>query len=206
MRAAGQSYAQGKGTLQVSVPQPRFHQEPLVELFSRQGWTVPEFTSVEQCDLPGDVAPFFDHDLSMTSRLESLFGPPVRIKVLAVHHTHSIYRRLVLLEKPNVEAPLLLGAIDIHLDRFENPVRHAIEQAQQPFGRILKEMTVQHGYHPNAFFSFHPSAEITSLLATDARSLLYGRRKVVLGEGDRVLAVVTEIPARYRLGPRPADV
>jgi chorismate-pyruvate lyase len=190
----------------VSVPQFRFQDEPLVELFAKQGWPVPEFTQVAQEELPGDVAPLFVHDLSMTSRLEAVFGKPIKIAVVAVHHTETVYRRLVLLHTVDDPTPLLLGAIDIQLDRFENPVRLAIEQAAQPFGKILKDMTVVHGYQPNTFFSFRPGAEITSLLATDSGSLLYGRRKVVLGEHDRMLALVTEIPARYRLGPRPAVV
>jgi len=188
----------------VSIPQTKFHDEPLVELFTKQGWPVPEFTPVVQDELPGDVAPFFDHDLSMTSRLEFVFGKPIKIAIVAVHHTATVYRRLVLLHAIDDPKPLLLGAIDVHLDRFENPVRLAIEQAARPFGKILKDMTVTHGYHPYAFFSFRPGAEIASLLATDSGSLLYGRRKMVVGEGDRMLALVTEIPARYRLGPRPA--
>ncbi len=192
--------------LHVSVPQAQYQDEPLIELFTKQGWPVPGFTSVEPGELPGDVGPFFDHDLSMTSRLETLFGQPIKIQVEAVHHTETVYRRLVLLHTVENPTPLLLGAIDIHLDRFENPVRLAIEQASQPFGKILKDMTVVHGYQPYSFFSFRPGAEIASLLATDASSLLYGRRKVVIGEHDRMLALVTEIPARHRLGPRPATV
>lgn len=190
----------------MSLPQVKFHDEPLVELFTKQGWPVPEFTAVEPGDLPGDVGPFFDHDLSMTSRLQTLFGQPIRIKVEAVHHTETVYRRLVLLHAADDPTPLLLGAIDIQLDRFENPVRLAIEEAAQPFGKILKDMTVVHGYQPYAYFSFHPGKEITSVLATDPGSLLYGRRKVVFGENERKLALVTEIPARHRLGPRPAAV
>lgn len=195
-----------KDWLQVSVPLEKYHGEPLAELFTKQGWPVPEFASVEPADIPGDVEPFFDHDHSMTSRLQALFGKPINIQVVAVHHTETMYRRLVLLHAIDDPTPLLLGAIDVQLDRFESPVRLAIEQAAQPFGKILKDMTVIHGYQPYAFFSFRPGNEIASLLATDSGSLLYGRRKVVLGEHDRMLALVTEIPARFRLGPRPAAV
>jgi chorismate-pyruvate lyase len=195
-----------EGWLHVSLPRERFYDEPLVELFTKQGWPVPEFSTIEPAGLPGDVAPFFDHDLSMTSRLQTLFGEAIKIRIVAVHHTETVYRRLVLLHTIDDPTPLLLGAIDIHLDRFESPVRLAIEQAAQPFGKILKDMTVVHGYEPYAYFTFRPGAEIATLLATDAGSLLYGRRKVVFGENDRMLALVTEIPARHRLGPRPAAV
>lgn len=173
-------------------------QEPLVELFAERGWAVPAFEPIDASDLPRDIAPIFDHDMSMTSRLEGLFGAPVRIEVLSLQHTETRYRRLVLLKAPGQGPPLLLGALDINLDSFSAPVRNEIEATEKPFGRILGEMRVKHDFRPIAFFSFTASHELADVLRVDKGILLYARRKLVIGE-DRTLGVVTEVPARFRL-------
>jgi hypothetical protein len=76
-------------------------------------------------------------------------------------------------------------------------VRGEIEAAEKPFGKILTDRAVEHCFLPEAFFSFSAAAQIASLLDLRDGVTLYARRKLVTGE-DRPLAVVTEIPARFR--------
>lgn len=182
----------------MSLPVTKEVAEPLIELILDQGWPIPELTTVSAESLPADVGPYFIHTSCMTSHLETLFRTPIKIDVICEHHTESRYLRLVLLRGVHGGLPLLLGALDVSLDRFAEPVRNEIEAAQKPFGKILTDRAVKHDFQPEAYFTFNASSQIARILELPEGIALYARRKLVIGD-DRPLAVVTEIPARFRL-------
>ena len=177
--------------------------KPLNDLFAVKGWRTPVFAPATLDQLPADVSVYFQSSGSMTKHLESLFGGPIHIDLVALSHSEQYYRRLVLLKNASSREPLLFACIEAYLDRFETQVRSEIEKARKPFGIILEEHGADHGYQPHAFFSFGPGTEVEHLLQSPKDLDLYGRTKVVLDSNKRLLATVTEIPPRFRT-PRPA--
>ncbi|MBX7259197.1 MAG: hypothetical protein K1Y02_22735 [Candidatus Hydrogenedentes bacterium] len=172
--------------------------KPLNDLFVVKGWRTPVFAPATFEQLPPDIAIYFQASGSMTKHLESVFGGPIHIELVAMDHTEQYYRRLVLLKNSKSRKPLLFASIEAYLDRFEKRVRSEIQKARKPFGRILEENGTDHGYQSQAFFQFGPGTEVEHLLQSKPGLDLFGRTKVVLDSDKRLLATVTEIPPRFR--------
>jgi len=182
---------------------PKLTDDPLASVMASQGWPAPNYRSIEPHELPADVASFFSHETSMKSHLERRYAAPVTARILAVQRVGMVYRRMVLLHVPGSASPVLLAAIGIQLNAFDDSVRRAVKKGQIPFGKVLETMAVTHRYRPLACYSFPATGRIARLLEMNELQPLFARQKAIEGSQGQVLAIATEVPARRRTGSRP---
>ena len=88
------------------------------------------------------------------------------------------------------------GAIRVHLDRFDAPVRNEILACRVPLGAILEGHAVPYRCRPQAFFRPEHDETARQAFALDVPVSLYGRYNIIesgRGEDRAPLAEVVEI-------------
>ena len=165
-----------------------------LSLFCRnEGHPLPSFDVIAGDEMPEPYRKLLVHHGDMTSRLETYFRSPLRLRVLHRESTPDVYRREVLLCTRHEDLPVEYGAIEIHLAAFAPALRALILEAREPLGALLNSHGVVYRSEPGAFIRLAPDAEMNALFGTDPANELYGRCNMLLGERGETLARIVEV-------------
>ena len=166
---------------------------PLTLFCQNDGHPLPPFDVIDGEEMPEPYRTLLVHNGDMTSRLESHFGSPLRLRVLHRETTPGAYRREVLLCTRDGGLPVEYGAIEINLAAFAPALRALILEAREPLGGLLNRHGIVYRSEPRAFIRLAPDAEMNALFSTDPANELYGRSNVLLGERGETLARIVEV-------------
>ena len=166
---------------------------PLTLFCQNDGHPLPPFDVIEGGEMPEPYRKLLVHNGDMTSRLETYFRSPLRLRVLHRESTPDLYRREVLLCTRHEDLPVEYGAIEIHLAAFAPELRALILEAREPLGALLNSHGVVYRSEPGAFIRLAPDAEMNALFGTDPVNELYGRCNMLLGGQGETLARIVEV-------------
>lgn len=167
----------------------------LHQFYRRQNLPLPRMTRVPPDGLPRPYRRLLAHCNDMTPTLEAFHGAPLALRVVQRETTPEVHAREVVLAISSAGPPVAYGAICIHLDQFEAPVRQRILEEREPFGAVLQAEAIAHLCWPQAFLQVQADDRMRHLLQLPRSVPLYGRRNVVLDGQRRLLAEVIEILA-----------
>ncbi len=162
----------------------------------------------ESCDvieadaIPQPYRSLLAHDSDMTSTLERFHGGAVVLRPLETRRDRDAFLRRVLLVREADGRIVEFGAIRIVLERFDEAAQRQILESRQPLGAIIRDAGMACRCRPSGFFSIRPGAELRGLLGLDGAERLYGRRNVLMDDGERTLAEVVEVLPPQRDGVR----
>jgi chorismate-pyruvate lyase len=152
-------------------------------------------------DLPQPYRSLLDHSHNMTPTLCAHFGAKcldLQVLCCQVDANRSVLHRVVLLR--HQDKPVELGAIEIHLDSVDLPVKEEIIKAEKPLGQILSEHQVDQKCHPQSFFSvIATNGKLKQCLKIEENTTpkLYGRMNLITTNNCKeepiILAEVVEI-------------
>ncbi len=158
----------------------------------RDGLEVGHFEILRAEDLPEPYRSLLVHASDMTPTLEAFFESAVHLRVLHRRRRGDTLHRTVLLCIDGSDRPVELGAIEIHLDRFEAPAKEEVLQCWLPLGAILQKRSIAHVCQPQAYFRCQASGVVGKALGPRETGL-FGRFNVLLDLEGRNLARAVEI-------------
>lgn len=161
---------------------------PLDAAYARDGLEAPLAVAVRGRDIPKRYRPLLVHATSMTLTLERFVGARIGVRVLGSHRNGTEYLRRVLLVGAE-DAPAVIAAVSIRLDRFGAAVQQRIVDGDAPLGRVLHEHEVAVETRPIRFFAVVPNAEMEDLFTARGGSTLYGRQTQLWCGGEKVADV-----------------
>lgn len=169
---------------------------PLVEFYQRMGVPQPLMEPVAVADIPPTARELLVHDDDMTPRLESFYRQTIHLRVLMSIVQSDILSRMVVLVLDDAGKAVEFGAIQIHLDLFEERTRAGLLEGYKPFGSILYEYAIPHESHPTSYFQVRADRPMMEALGIDRSEYLYGRCNVMTApSGERMAEVVEIVPA-----------
>ena len=134
------------------------------------------------------------HDRDMTPTLEEYAGETVGLRRISGFEEDDCVYREVLLTRAASDAPLLYGAIRIHLAPLPGAVRELVLGHRVPLGTILANHAVPHESHPAAFFRVKGFSPMLDHWAdVDDGTWCHARRNVLTHRDGSVIAEVVEI-------------
>ena len=170
--------------------------EALLELFyGRAGLRAPVLRQLQGEEMPQPYRNLLVHSCDMTPTLEAFYHQPIGLRVLSRELQDQSYIREVVLQRLDNAKPVEYGAIRISLNHLPPVAARRVLEAQRPFGNILQSEGIAHMSWPQAFFRTESDFHMSSVLALDKPSVLYGRRNVLVDGKRKLLAEVIEILA-----------
>ncbi|MEM6455131.1 MAG: hypothetical protein AAF772_08565 [Acidobacteriota bacterium] len=144
--------------------------------------------------LPPVPRRLLDHPSDMTSTLEAHHGESMRLEVLERVVQGDRLMRRVALRGAASDRVTEVGAICIHLARFDDAARREIEAGSRPLGALLAAHDVPYASRPLGFLQLHPTpGESVALGLPRCAAVHYGRVNVLRHPDRGVLAEVVEI-------------
>ena len=167
---------------------------PLDRFYEQAGLELPRAAPIAGEAMPEPYRSLLVHRKDMTPTLEAYHGDPIHLRVMKWRlDEDQAYWRQVVLELNGKRLPVEFGAIVIYTRHFPEPARQAILEGYRPLGTLLREYQVEHLSSPRAFLRVEADEEISAALGMNEPQPLYGRRNVMRGAGDCVLADILEI-------------
>lgn len=135
------------------------------------------------------------HDSDMTSALERFHDDRISLEVLQAKQEEGYYFREVVLRAAGSGLPVEYGLIEIELSAFENPLRAAIVEGEQPLGGLLNEAGLAYRSAPLGFFRV-PAADLEKVFSeTPGGTILYGRyNQLIAADGTRLARIIEILP------------
>jgi chorismate-pyruvate lyase len=165
---------------------------PLVRFYRAAGRTLPNLETIAPAEVPTTLRDLLRAADPLTPRLEDRHGASLRLRVLERRRQGNVYARRVVLVREGDGVPVVLGAIEIHLDRLAPALRAEVLAERVPFGHIVADATAA----PDALLRVVPDASIAAALAIDEDDEpLYGRCRTLRDGEGAVVAAIVEILA-----------
>ena len=167
---------------------------PLEPFYRAIGAAAPSFETIRADAVPAPFDRLLVHERDMTSTLEAFVGQPLSLKVLQTRIDGECLSREVVLTGDHDGTPAEFGAIKIFVDRLPvEAARRHVREGHRPLGSVLRELGIEHGCRPVAFFHVRADAVMREALGLNGDVPLYGRHNLLYGAKDVLLAEVTEI-------------
>lgn len=166
---------------------------PLPELYAAAGRVLPEFETIDANALPPVAYRLLVHSGDMTSKLEEHYSDKMRLRVLQCDHRAEHYRREVILFGERTGLPVEYGAIQIHLEAFEEQLRAEIVSGILPLGGLLNRYGIRYRSEPRGFLRVAPCARMCELFQLEQPTVLYARSNRLLDAEGLELASIVEV-------------
>lgn len=175
---------------------------PLHFFYAQQERQLPAVDFLDADKIPDPQNSLLVHDSDMTSTLTRFHGSRLNLKVLCSEHSDDYLMRMVVLERIDNKQPVEFGAIGIHLEKLESPLRDSVLSQKDPFGGLLEEHQVDYRSRPKGFFRLSADELIADALQQILPADLYGRCNELTDPEGFVFADIVEVlPSDLELGP-----
>ena len=149
-------------------------------------------------ELPPAARRLLAHDQDMTPTLGRFHDSEIDLEVRRRELSGDALHRLVMLHRRSDGKSVEVGAINILLSGFDQPLRRAIEAGGEPLGGILNRFKLPHSSHPRAFFSCAAAVVAERLgglevAATPYGTYAYGRCNELRHDDGQIFAEIVEI-------------
>jgi chorismate-pyruvate lyase len=166
---------------------------PLSEFYRRGEVPLPQVTEINGVHMPEPYRTLLVHEADMTPTLQKFHEQTIGLQILKYHLQRDEYSRQVLLISEKDRKPVEFGAIKIFLQHFPEGARQQIVAGERPLGAILSDERIYHTSRPIAFVRVTPDASIRGTLGLNGANLLFGRRNILLGPSQQILADILEL-------------
>ena len=155
---------------------------------------MPQVKIVSPHRIPQPYRSLLVHDSDMTMTLERHFGDLTVLRPLSTFSFDGSYFRHVLLVQAHSGRPVVMGAIRVQLDAFNQRLKAKILKGQIPLGRILREGRFTYARRVNAFLAVTPNPEIMGIFWMGEVRVLYGRRTEIFHHDAKIGDIVEVLP------------
>ena len=168
---------------------------PLHYFYAQRESDFPPIEFLDSGDVPQPQNSLLVHDLDMTSTLTRFHGIDLSLNVLSAEQSEDYLIRMVVLERADNGLPVEFGAIGIHLNKLERPMRDAVIAQEAPFGGLLEKYEVDFCSSPKGYFLINADQLIGDALHVECHTGLYGRcNELTDPEGFSLADIVEVLP------------
>ncbi|MFO0903007.1 MAG: hypothetical protein U0939_08415 [Pirellulales bacterium] len=168
--------------------------QALGDLFYSSLGELGEFTELKREATPQPFRNLLAHDEHMTVTVESHWGGPVDVRVLAVHRTPTHYSRKIALQLKSTGQMVLFGLVRLNLSFLEPQVRAEIESERTPLGRVLIEHNVLRNVRLLSLWKVRAAQELAAIFGIAPDSVCYGRTALIYCNGVPAVELLEIIP------------
>lgn len=133
------------------------------------------------------------HERDMTSTLAGFHESPLTLDVRTRELNGDYLLREVILRRADDGVPVEYGAIGIHLDKFEGPIRDKIANGEAPLGELIRTHVVDYRSAPRSFIRVMADGHMASALGVAEGGVLYGRSNELTDVGGIAFADIVEV-------------
>ena len=148
---------------------------------------------IDPAEMPEPQKSLLVHETDMTSTLAAFHEAKIILDVQARELNGSYLLREVILRRADDRVPVEYGAIGIHLEKFEGPIRDKIANGEAPLGELIETHVVDYRSAPRGFFRVISDETIASALEVAEGVELYGRSNELTDADGIAFADIVEV-------------
>ncbi len=179
-------------------PQDELHK--LTSLFPGEQNLIAHAEHIPSALTPEPYKAMLVHEHHMTVTMESYYGAPVAVELLAHLRQDPIYCRKIVLRRSDTRQVVQFGLVRFNLAYVTSAVREEILAGQTPLGRVLINQNVLRHIDLGAILRIAPGPELQALFDCTPECEIYGRLATIFCNRQPAVDLL-EIPAPLDVGP-----